>query len=227
MPPKGEFSGKTIEDAIAVGLKELGLPRHEVSITVLDPGVRGAREARVLLSSGSAPTPRSPAPEQSFRPPRDSKPADLSRAEKDVAEIIPELLKHMGFTLLSLKALSDHGHVEVVFETEEKDLFLADGGTLLDAFQSLVSAMTSHRQDARVKLLLDTGGFRAQEQEKVLIQVRETARRVKETGEPFALEPMDSVTRRIVHMDLAEDSGVATESQGLGSRRHIVIKPKK
>jgi spoIIIJ-associated protein len=51
------------------------------------------------------------------------------------------------------------------------------------------------------------------------------ATKVQETKLPFRLNPMDSRERRIVHLALADDNTIRTESEGEGEYRKVVIYP--
>ena len=53
------------------------------------------------------------------------------------------------------------------------------------------------------------------------------AHRVRSTHEPMQLETMPPNERRIIHMELAEDPDVETESTGEGEMRRVVIRPKR
>ena len=44
----------------------------------------------------------------------------------------------------------------------------------------------------------------------------------KESGEDVALDPMSAYERKLVH-DAVADLGLHSESEGEGSRRHIVV----
>lgn len=54
---------------------------------------------------------------------------------------------------------------------------------------------------------------------------RKAAGRVRKTGMPVELEPMSSAERRVIHMELAEDPTVMSESSGEGKNRRVVVKP--
>jgi len=60
-------------------------------------------------------------------------------------------------------------------------------------------------------------------------QVRELAQRlaqrVKRTGEAYTLDPMHAYERRVIHMTLADDPGVTTESTGKEPARRVIINP--
>jgi spoIIIJ-associated protein len=53
------------------------------------------------------------------------------------------------------------------------------------------------------------------------------AEKVKRTGKPATIDPMNAHDRRIVHIALKDDSGVRTQSVGDGFLRKLVILPKK
>ena len=49
------------------------------------------------------------------------------------------------------------------------------------------------------------------------------ATKVLDTGEPYHFEPMSAMERRVVHMTILGIEGLATESEGEGRRRHVVV----
>ncbi len=53
------------------------------------------------------------------------------------------------------------------------------------------------------------------------------AEQVKERDTPFTLEPMPAYERRIIHITLADNPDVTTESIGQGESRKVVILPRK
>jgi spoIIIJ-associated protein len=53
------------------------------------------------------------------------------------------------------------------------------------------------------------------------------AEKVKQLGKPFKLSPMSPEERRIVHLAVAEDNEIRTESEGFGENRKVVIYPKR
>ena len=52
---------------------------------------------------------------------------------------------------------------------------------------------------------------------------RNAARRVKQSGKPYTLDPMTPNERRIIHAALQRDRYVTTHSEGEGEQRHVVI----
>ena len=52
------------------------------------------------------------------------------------------------------------------------------------------------------------------------------AEQVKRLGQPFPLNPMSPEERRIVHLAVADDEAIRTESEGHGENRRVVIHPR-
>ena len=74
---------------------------------------------------------------------------------------------------------------------------------------------------------METGGYWKQKEESVITQVHQAIEEVKRTGQLVRLQPMDSALRRMVHRALAESPDVETISEGEGSWRKVVLRPKK
>ena len=71
---------------------------------------------------------------------------------------------------------------------------------------------------------VDVADYKKQRAERVEEKAKAWVAKVKESGEPMELRPMNAADRRVVHK-LANDEGLETESVGEGRDRHIVIKP--
>jgi len=76
------------------------------------------------------------------------------------------------------------------------------------------------------RVLVDIGGYRAEREQKVYELAQRTADRVRFLQTPVTLNPMPAFERRLIHMALAEDKTVETESVGEGWERRVVVKPK-
>lgn len=95
-------------------------------------------------------------------------------------------------------------------------------GEVLEALQELARLSVLSSTEHRSRLVLDIDGFR-ESRNKELREIAEHAvGKVKENGEEVALAPMSAYERKIVH-DIVADLGMVSESEGEGSRRHIVV----
>ncbi|WP_373886548.1 protein jag [Sinomonas sp. ASV322] len=102
------------------------------------------------------------------------------------------------------------------------DTLVGDGGEVLEALQELTRLAVLSQTGSRSRLVLDINGYRG-ERTKYLHSVAEDAvAKVKADGTPVHLDPMSSYERKIVH-DVVADLGFASESEGEGAKRHIVV----
>ncbi|MGH9469409.1 MAG: protein jag [Terriglobia bacterium] len=107
----------------------------------------------------------------------------------------------------------------------DTDLVLESHAALLDAFASIASKAARLEEDLHRKIVFDCDNYRDARAGEIRLMAQLAAGRVIESGEPFALDPMNSADRRIVHLALREQPLVRTESQGYGPARQVVILP--
>ncbi|SDI22968.1 spoIIIJ-associated protein [Arthrobacter subterraneus] len=95
-------------------------------------------------------------------------------------------------------------------------------GEVLEALQELARLSVLTSTEHRSRLVLDIDGFREARNKELREIAEEAVDKVKESGADVALAPMSAYERKIVH-DIVADLGMVSESEGEGSRRHIVV----
>ena len=211
-----EFSGKTAEEAIQLALEHLGLTREEVEVTVVSEGKSG------VFGLGSEPA------VVQVRPlgPAVGDPG-VGETAKTVLE---KLLEHMGVTaaVTSQANESGEGPSSVTLNVSGEDLGILIGrrGLTLSSLQYLVRLIVSHQTKSREPILIDVEGYKERRYRNLEAYARQMAETVKMTRKPFTFEPMSSFERRLIHVALANDPDVNTESMGEGENRKVVILPK-
>jgi spoIIIJ-associated protein len=98
-------------------------------------------------------------------------------------------------------------------------------GRTLAALEYLTNAVINRQEGSGVRVNVDVGGYKRRRDERLRETALKVADRVRKTGEAIELDPMSAAERRVVHMTLAEESGVLTESSGEGRARRVVIRP--
>lgn len=115
-------------------------------------------------------------------------------------------------------------YVSVVSEDDDErlnDLVGRDGKTL-EALQELVRLAVLAATGHRSRLILDICGHRQRRDADLRQTAQAAVERVRAGEGPVHLEPMGAYERKIVH-DVVADAGLASESEGEGARRHVVI----
>lgn len=115
--------------------------------------------------------------------------------------------------------------IVVNFSGPEVDLLLQRGGEFLSALEYVAVKVLRLGPEERGVIEFDCDGYRSLRIEELRLTAATAAERVERTGEPLALNPMESRERRIVHLALRDNPTVRTESQGGGPYRKVVIFP--
>jgi len=209
-----EAQGATLEEAIAVAIAQLGISRDEAEVEILSGGTR--RVPGEQLAAGGA----------RVRVYRIDDHAMRARA------LLEELLTRMEVPCrVSVRrgGLSASGApAPVILDISGDDLGLLIGwrGETLRSLQTALNLMLGEDEnsDGR-RVVLDVERYRARREEQVKELAQRLAVRVKRSGERYTLDPMHAYERRVVHMTLADDPDVRTESSGHEPSRRVVIHP--
>lgn len=215
-----DASGKTVEEAIEKALAELGLERTQVEVEVLREGRAGilgigGEDARVVVRPKAEPQ-------------RDEGEDDVEFA----VEVLEKLLSLMNVdAVVRVRQPETPGDgaaiVKVVLDISGDDLGILIGrrGDTLASLQYLVNLIVGRKLKAKAAFGVDVAGYRRRREQSLKSLALHMAERVKSTGQVMTLEPMPPNERRIVHLALAQDPSVITESIGEGENRKVIIRP--
>lgn len=105
----------------------------------------------------------------------------------------------------------------------DNSLLLNEGGELLEALQHLLNQAFGRLLPKGERIVCDVENFRATREAELRAMARHAAERVRATGVPFTFGPMDANERRVIHLSLAEESDLHTESVGDGAARRLKV----
>jgi spoIIIJ-associated protein len=106
-------------------------------------------------------------------------------------------------------------------------LLTASGGRGLDAYQYLCNRVLNKRLSDHLPVHLDSDGFKDRRALKLQGRAEAAADEALRKGAPVTLGPLTPAARREIHLALADDPGVETESEGDGFLKRIVIRPRR
>jgi spoIIIJ-associated protein len=104
-------------------------------------------------------------------------------------------------------------------------LLLGHNAELLDALEYLANRTLARQGGEEMRIVFDSGSYRAQREKELRLMAEKAAEKVRTSRTPFSFTPMSANERRIIHLALAEDSAVVTESQGSGENRKVTVRP--
>jgi spoIIIJ-associated protein len=153
----------------------------------------------------------------------------LTMSEEDVKSVVDFANRVLGASGLDLEAGADQTEDGIKIQVRGDDiaLLLGHNAELLDALEYLGNRVLARSSGEETKLVFDSGGYRARREKELRLMAEKAAEKVRVSRIPFTFDPMTPNERRILHLALAGDDTVTTESQGNGENRKVTIRPTK
>jgi spoIIIJ-associated protein len=146
---------------------------------------------------------------------------------KKIKEIAEEFFKKMTFEVeIDLFPQRDQT-ILINLKTEEPQILIGERGETLLEIQHLLKTILKRKLNIEEPfyLDLDINDYK----KKKITYLKEMARSVAEevvlTKKEKILPPMPAYERRIIHLELADNPNITTESIGQEPERKVVIKP--
>jgi spoIIIJ-associated protein len=158
------------------------------------------------------------------RPAIERYPPATGEMAEAAAEALEVLLGVAGLELESA-ILQGEDHLEVELWGRDQEALLDDRGRLLLAIQHLLPRAIRGVAGRSVACRVDSDNFHEIRQERLRDLAQQAAAEVRRRSRARTLEPMAPDERRIVHLTLADDPAVVTESQGNGYYKRVCIRP--
>jgi spoIIIJ-associated protein len=149
--------------------------------------------------------------------------ADL---DAKVIGFVQQVLGAMGLTLdVTLEESIDN--IRLNISGEGADVLLRRKGEALDALQVVVN--TVFRRDARGDrhYVVDALGFRKDKDAELRQMAKFLMEKARMSGTPQEIGPLNPYARRIVHLTVAEDETLSSESSGDAFLKSVVISRKR
>jgi len=194
-----EFTAKTVDEAVALAAKELGVePLHLVY---------EVREEKKGLFKKSA--------------------TIVAYEDSDAAAYAESYLKSalgaLGVEIFTESKMED-GIIKITIDSESNPILIGKGGKTLQALNEIAKFAVSTKFRKRFRILLDVGGYKEDKYERVARIAIRTAKTVLRTQIDAQLDPMTPDERRVVHNTLSDWDHIKTESSGEGTDRAVTIK---
>jgi len=159
--------------------------------------------------------------------------SEIPKVIEETEEIVEELLRLLGISASvspdnTTPVEMEPGTVPpVMLDLVGGDLGILIGrrGQTLASFQYIVRLIMAHKLGMLVPVTIDVEGYKKRRYEALKALAVHLAEQVRMKGVPFTLEPMPPDERRIIHIALANESDITTNSIGEGEERKVVIAP--
>jgi spoIIIJ-associated protein len=144
----------------------------------------------------------------------------------DITGFLERVVAAMGMTLTtSVEETPDGTHINL--EGEDGGVLVRRGGEGLQALQHLVATAFRRQLGDDNRVVVDCNGFRKEKDLELKQMARYMAEKARSSGMPQEMGPLNPYERRIVHLAIAEDPGVTSESIGDAFMKTVIISTQK
>ena len=144
----------------------------------------------------------------------------------EIADFVDKVVKAMGANLHPRIEEGPDG-TRINLEGEDGGILVRHGGEGLQALQHLVATAFRRQLGDDNRVVIDCNGFRKDKDAELKQMARFIADKAKSTGMPQEMGPLNPYERRIVHLAIAEDPAVTSESIGDAFMKTVIISSKR
>lgn len=158
-------------------------------------------------------------------PEEELSPADIEAEGDHAADYLEELLDIADLDGdIDIEVRNNRTYLSVLVPEGDESIqgLVGKDGKTLEALQELTRLAVLSSTGQRSRLILDIADHRVQRAEALRELAREAIAKVEADGSDHHMDPMSPYERKIVH-DVVAESGLYSESEGEGPRRHVVI----
>ncbi|MEG1581640.1 MAG: RNA-binding cell elongation regulator Jag/EloR [Clostridia bacterium] len=199
-----ETSGKTVDQAIELGLYKLETTRDKVKIDILtEGGLFDKAKVKITLNESSS-------------------------EEIEILELVNNILKQLNINCSATVETTEDGF-KVDVSGEDAGAVIGKRGDTIDALQYMVSQIfnkTKSKEEYK-RISIDCEKYRERRVETLkILAVRLASKAIREQ-QVVKLEAMNAFERMIIHTELQKNDRVSTESKGEEPNRYLTIIPKR
>ena len=144
----------------------------------------------------------------------------------DITGFLQNVVAAMGMSLTTSVEETPDG-TRINLEGEDGGVLVRRGGEGLQALQHLVATAFRRQLGDDNRVVVDCNGFRKEKDLELKQMARYMAGKARSSGMPQEMGPLNPYERRIVHLAIAEDPGVTSESIGDAFMKTVIISAQK
>jgi spoIIIJ-associated protein len=148
------------------------------------------------------------------------------RFTTDIASFVQSVVTAMGLQLTaSIEETPEATRINL--EGEDGGVLIRRGGEGLQALQHVVATTFRKQLGDDNRIVIDCNGFRRDKDAERKQMALFMAGKARSSGMPKEMGPLNPYERRIVHMAIADDGDVTSESIGDAFMKTVIISPRR
>lgn len=153
----------------------------------------------------------------------------MSKSKKTTKKTTEEYIKEF-FENLSIETSFEleetEEEIKLTLDTQDSGMIIGYHGETLDALQLILSLVLAKKLGGFKRVSIEVGDYKKNREEWLKKLASDAKEKAVSQNREVILEELKPWERRIIHLILAEDDEVVSESSGEGRERVLVVRPK-
>jgi len=141
---------------------------------------------------------------------------------QQIAKFVQDVVEAMGVALTATIEETPEA-TRINLEGEDGGLFIRRGGEGLQALQHVVATAFRRQLGDDNRIVIDCNNFRRDKDAEIRQMAKYIAEKARTSGTSQEMGPLNPYERRIVHLAIAEDPSVSSESIGDAFMKTVII----
>ena len=222
------FEGKTTNEAIENGLKELKVSKNKVDIKVLEQedkrsffSILAPRIVKVEMKLKDIPTKISS--KETPKEKVERRDINIEEAKAIVEAFVKEFLSKIPNEKFEYTIKTNEDGILIDITGKNAGFLIGYRGEVLNSIQNVITNVVNKNSNDKIRVMLNIGGYREKREKDLENLAVKIAASVIKTGKNITLEPMTAYERKIIHSKLQENNKVKTYSVGEEPHRKVVV----
>lgn len=242
MPKSIIAEGKTTNEAISNGLKQLNVSKDKVEIKVLESegkrsffSILAPRIVKVELTLKENSNEkkdrvlkgkyRENSKTNREEPKFEVSQEDINKAKMNIEKFLSDFFKNFEDIQYKVEYVNDFLNVDIQGNSASK--LIGYRGEVLNSLQTIINSIGNKNCESKVRVILNIGEYK-EKREKALEELADKiSKTVLKSGKSVTLEPMVAYERKIIHNHLQKNNKIKTYSTGEEPYRKVVISKSK
>jgi spoIIIJ-associated protein len=139
-------------------------------------------------------------------------------------DFLYQILEKIGVEA-NIEIVNSSDQIKLNILGEDLGRIIGRDGEIISAIGFIISIVAFKKFGEKVPLFIDADNYFEKKKQSLEELAFSTAKTVRATGREAILDPMTAQERRIIHIALADDHDVATQSTGPVGNRCVVVFP--
>jgi spoIIIJ-associated protein len=142
----------------------------------------------------------------------------------EIVSTLKGILGKLAVPIDDIEVTEVAGHTLFTIRTSDSGVLIGSGGDTLHALNHLMKKIAEGKRDDEKRFVVDVNDYHLKHIKALEGQAKMLAERARTFKYDVEMAPMSPYDRLIVHASLQGTPDIATESEGEGKLRHIVIR---